>query len=216
MNSMKELFSDVLQTVMEAELEEKLGYEKSEHVSDKTEKGMSKNYRNGYSKKTVKTQLGEVDVKIPRDRNGEYELLFIMSVVLVNCWLFTNSFSSSFDVFSIIKTLPFRFFLDLSLVWSEVLYSVLHKIYWGLNRHHLNVLPILCGFFAFQIELWWFGFRPFSCLVSNFELFWIWCPFWNPDGTTVKPHWFCKISARKYQVGLIVNDIWYSIRPRQA
>ena len=73
MDSMKELFSDVLQTVMEAELEEKLGYEKSERVSDKTENGMSKNYRNGYSKKTVKTQLGEVDVKIPRDRNGEYE-----------------------------------------------------------------------------------------------------------------------------------------------
>ncbi len=72
-NSMKELFSDVLQTVMEAELEEKLGYEKSERVTDNAEKGMSKNYRNGYSKKTVKTQLGEVDVKIPRDRNGEYE-----------------------------------------------------------------------------------------------------------------------------------------------
>ncbi len=34
---------------------------------------MPKNYRNGYSKKTVKTQLGEVDVKISRDRNGEYE-----------------------------------------------------------------------------------------------------------------------------------------------
>ena len=33
MNSMKELFSDVLQTVMEAELEDKLGYEKSERVS---------------------------------------------------------------------------------------------------------------------------------------------------------------------------------------
>ena len=73
MNSMKELFSDVLQTVMEAELEETLGYEKSERVSDNTEKGMSKNYRNGYSKKTVKTQLGEVDVIIPRDRYGEYE-----------------------------------------------------------------------------------------------------------------------------------------------
>ena len=73
MNSMKELFSDVLQTVMEAELEEKLGYEKSERVSDNDEKGMSKNYRNGYSKKTIKTHLGEVDVKIPRDRKGEYE-----------------------------------------------------------------------------------------------------------------------------------------------
>ncbi len=57
MNSMKELFSDVLQTVMEAELEEKLGYEKSERVSNTDENGMSKNYRNGYSKKTVKTQL---------------------------------------------------------------------------------------------------------------------------------------------------------------
>ena len=44
-NSMKELFSDVPQTVMEADLEEKLGYEKSERMSDNTKKGMSKNYR---------------------------------------------------------------------------------------------------------------------------------------------------------------------------
>ena len=73
MNSMKELFSDVLQQVMEAELDEKLGYEKSERIANDEENGCRKNYRNGYSKKTVKTQLGEVDVKIPRDRNGEYE-----------------------------------------------------------------------------------------------------------------------------------------------
>ena len=73
LNSMKELFSDVLQQVMEAELEETLGYEKSSRASENTESGKRKNYRNGYSKKTVKTQLGEVDVRIPRDRNGEYE-----------------------------------------------------------------------------------------------------------------------------------------------
>lgn len=73
MNSMKELFSDVLQQVMEAELEEKLGYEKSERIVENVESGHVKNYRNGYSKKTVKTQLGEVDIKVPRDRNGEYE-----------------------------------------------------------------------------------------------------------------------------------------------
>ena len=72
MESMKELFSDVLQQVMEAELEEKLGYEKSERLSKNNENGCRENYRNGYSKKTVKTQLGEVEVKIPRDRNGEY------------------------------------------------------------------------------------------------------------------------------------------------
>ncbi len=27
---------------------------------------------NGYTKKTVKTQLGEVDIKVPRDRNGSF------------------------------------------------------------------------------------------------------------------------------------------------
>jgi transposase-like protein len=73
MNSMKELFSDVIQQVMEAELDEQLGYEKSQRMSVDDETGIRKNYRNGYSKKSVKTQLGEVEVKIPRDRNGEYE-----------------------------------------------------------------------------------------------------------------------------------------------
>lgn len=73
MEAMKDMFRDVLQQVMECELEEKLGYEKSERIAVNDENGMSKNYRNGYSKKTVKTQLGEVKVKIPRDRNGEYE-----------------------------------------------------------------------------------------------------------------------------------------------
>lgn len=37
-NSMKELFSDVLQTVMEAELEDKLGYEKSDTCRRMTKK----------------------------------------------------------------------------------------------------------------------------------------------------------------------------------
>lgn len=42
-------------------------------MSDINENSTHKNYRNGYSKKNVKTQIGEVEVKIPRDRNGEYE-----------------------------------------------------------------------------------------------------------------------------------------------
>jgi len=73
MAAMKEMFKDVLQQVMESELENKLGYEKSERISDNDEMGVSKNYRNGYSQKTIKSQLGKVQVKIPRDRNGEFE-----------------------------------------------------------------------------------------------------------------------------------------------
>ena len=73
MEAIKDMFKDVLQEIMEAELETELGYEKQERRSKYDENSMSKNYRNGYSKKTVKTQLGEVEISVPRDRNGEYE-----------------------------------------------------------------------------------------------------------------------------------------------
>lgn len=73
MQAMKELFRDAIQQVMESELDVELGYGKSERMSDSESANLSKNYRNGYSKKTVKTQLGEIEVKVPRDRNGEYE-----------------------------------------------------------------------------------------------------------------------------------------------
>lgn len=59
MNSMKELFSDVLQQVMEAELEETPGYEKSGLASKNMKSSKGKNCGNRYSKKTVKTQLEE-------------------------------------------------------------------------------------------------------------------------------------------------------------
>ena len=73
MGAMKQMFGDVLQKVMEGELDAQLGYEKSERSAKDAEKTVSKNYRNGYSQKTIKLQLGEVQVKIPRDRSGEYE-----------------------------------------------------------------------------------------------------------------------------------------------
>ncbi len=73
MGAMKEMFRDVLQQVMESELDSELGYEKSERASQTAVEPEAKNYRNGYSQKTVKTQLGEVEIKVPRDRNGKYE-----------------------------------------------------------------------------------------------------------------------------------------------
>lgn len=73
MQAMKDMFKEVIQQVMESELDQELGYEKSKRLDNCDDLSDVKNYRNGYSKKTVKTQLGEIDVKIPRDRNGEYE-----------------------------------------------------------------------------------------------------------------------------------------------
>lgn len=66
--AIKEMFRDVLQEALEAEMDEQLGYNKYD-MSDKE----TVNRRNGYSKKTIKSELGPVDLNIPRDRDGEYE-----------------------------------------------------------------------------------------------------------------------------------------------
>jgi len=68
LNAMKEMFRDVLQETLEAEMDSQLGYDKYD-ISEK----QTPNSRNGYSKKTVKSELGEVELNIPRDRNGEFE-----------------------------------------------------------------------------------------------------------------------------------------------
>lgn len=70
MNCMKEMFADVLQETLHAEMDDHLGFDKSERRNDSSEK---KNYRNGSTKRTLKTQLGEVQINVPRDRNGEFE-----------------------------------------------------------------------------------------------------------------------------------------------
>ena len=65
MDAMKEMFRDVLQQVMESELDTELGYAKSQRMSDPGVVNKPRNYRNGYSKKTLKTQLGAVNVRGP-------------------------------------------------------------------------------------------------------------------------------------------------------
>ena len=64
----KELTSDLIQEVMDAELEDELGYSKYDYKNKQTE-----NSRNGSYKKTVSSSQGDVELSIPRDRNGEYE-----------------------------------------------------------------------------------------------------------------------------------------------
>lgn len=64
----KELTSGLIQEIMDAELEEELGYSKYDFKNKHTD-----NTRNGYYKKTVASSQGDVELEIPRDRNGEYE-----------------------------------------------------------------------------------------------------------------------------------------------
>jgi len=72
MDGVQELFKEVIGTFLEngldGELEEELGYTKYDYRNKETE-----NSRNGHSKKTVKSSFGEIEIDIPRDRNGKFE-----------------------------------------------------------------------------------------------------------------------------------------------
>ena len=62
----KNLLRESIQTASEVEMTSHLGYDKHQESSNP-------NYRNGTNKKTLKSKYGEVDVSIPRDRDGTFE-----------------------------------------------------------------------------------------------------------------------------------------------
>lgn len=66
-SAIKDLFKDALQQMMNAEFETSMGYSKYDKTMEKT------NYRNGSTKKNLKSEYGEFEFETPRDRNGEFE-----------------------------------------------------------------------------------------------------------------------------------------------
>jgi len=65
---LKDLFGNTIQEMLEAELEEDLGYSRYDYKNKATP-----NSRNGHSKKTIKSDHGNVDIKVPRDRDGQFD-----------------------------------------------------------------------------------------------------------------------------------------------
>jgi putative transposase len=63
-----EMFKGLIEKVLKAEQEIHLGYEPYQKADYN-----QTNSRNGYSKKTMKSDTGTVDLKIPRDREGTFE-----------------------------------------------------------------------------------------------------------------------------------------------
>ena len=62
----KNILKEVIQTASQEELTSHLGY-------DKHQESDNQNYRNGYNDKTIKSKYGNIDVAIPRDRDGDFE-----------------------------------------------------------------------------------------------------------------------------------------------
>ena len=65
---LKRLFAGTIEQMLEAEMDEHLGYEKNSVSGNNSD-----NRRNGYGKKTISSEYGECEIAVPRDRNGEFE-----------------------------------------------------------------------------------------------------------------------------------------------
>ena len=71
-NALKDLFTETLQEMLEAELDTHLGYQKHDVQNKRTS-----NSRNGKSKKTITSEYGEQKITVPRDRHGEFEPMVV-------------------------------------------------------------------------------------------------------------------------------------------
>lgn len=65
-DALKDLLGGTIKEMMEAEMDDHLGYEKSER-SD------SDDYRNGYKEKTVNSSYGSLKIDVPQDRKSTFE-----------------------------------------------------------------------------------------------------------------------------------------------
>ena len=64
--ALKDLLGGIIQEMMEAELDNHLGYESYER-SDNPD------YRNGTKSKTLRSTVGEIPIAVPKDRDGDFE-----------------------------------------------------------------------------------------------------------------------------------------------
>jgi putative transposase len=66
------IYKQGVEALLNAEMDEHLGYEKNAVKPDDTD-----NLRNGTSNKTLKSDIGDVEINIPRDRNSLFEPIIV-------------------------------------------------------------------------------------------------------------------------------------------
>lgn len=70
--AIKKILKNALEGMLDAELSEHLGYEK--HSPSGKNSG---NSRNGKTKKTIRNDTGEIEISVPRDRNGDFDPVIV-------------------------------------------------------------------------------------------------------------------------------------------
>lgn len=67
-DALKDIFGPMLEAILQGEMDNHLGYSANDHGEKET-----KNRRNGYIEKTVRSSYGEIPISVPRDRDGSFE-----------------------------------------------------------------------------------------------------------------------------------------------
>ena len=67
-DALRDIFGPMFEAMLQGEMDDHLGYESNDHGYKETT-----NRRNGYTKKTLKTSMGEVEIESPRDRDGSFQ-----------------------------------------------------------------------------------------------------------------------------------------------
>ena len=119
----KLMVGEMLENGLEGELDDELGYTKYDYRNKH-----GNNSRNGYSQKTLKTSFGETEIRVPRDREGEFEpqlvkknqttltgdieekILLILSIIV-------GTFSS--NIHTLMRSYLRNYSIAASLPWEE-------------------------------------------------------------------------------------------------
>ncbi len=67
-DALRDVFGPMFEAMLQGEMDSHLGYESNDHGPKDTD-----NRRNGYTSKTVKTTMGDVEIQSPRDRDGSFD-----------------------------------------------------------------------------------------------------------------------------------------------
>lgn len=71
-DALKDLFGPLSESMLQGEMNNHLGYDSNNKGPKETT-----NRRKGYTKKTLKTSQGEIEIESPRDRDGSFEPVIV-------------------------------------------------------------------------------------------------------------------------------------------
>ena len=67
-DALRDIFGPMFEALLQGEMDAHLGYKSNDRGAKD-----SSNRRNGYTDKTVKSGMGDIEIRTPRDREGSFE-----------------------------------------------------------------------------------------------------------------------------------------------